>query len=140
MVEPTLLAKLEERTAAVLEERKVLLEIEPVYGAYVLLLAGSIDLTGSPLVVETRKSFDHLLPSSEVALEGQQLILGAEAQLPSGVDLLDPSVEKRGRRDCLSRSESAINRSKTSARSRISRTHGVGWTILKTPFTAVVML
>lgn len=43
VIHPTLLARLDECTAAVLEERKILLEIEPVYGASVLLLAGSVE-------------------------------------------------------------------------------------------------
>lgn len=43
VVEPTFLVKLDESTVAVLEERKVLLEVEPVYGASVLLLAGSVE-------------------------------------------------------------------------------------------------
>jgi hypothetical protein len=43
VVEPTFQAKLEECATAVLGGRKVLLEIEPVYGASVLLLAGSIE-------------------------------------------------------------------------------------------------
>lgn len=43
VVEPTFQVKLEECATAVLSGRKVLLEIEPVYGASVLLLAGSIE-------------------------------------------------------------------------------------------------
>src|SRR5688572_13092164 len=40
VTEPSFQTKLEECTTAVLKGRKVLLEIEPVYGASVLLLAG----------------------------------------------------------------------------------------------------
>jgi hypothetical protein len=43
IVEPTFLTRLEECTVAVLEERRTLLEIEPVYGASVLLLAESVE-------------------------------------------------------------------------------------------------
>lgn len=43
VVEPTFLSRLEECTGAVLEERRTLLEIEPVYGASVLLLAESVE-------------------------------------------------------------------------------------------------
>ena len=43
VVEPTFLTHLEECTVAVLEERRTLLEIEPVYGASVLLLAESVE-------------------------------------------------------------------------------------------------
>lgn len=43
IVQPALLAKLDECTRAVLEERRVLLEVLPVYGASVLLLAQSIE-------------------------------------------------------------------------------------------------
>lgn len=43
VVEPTFQARLDECATAVLGGRKVLLEIEAVYGASVLLLAGSIE-------------------------------------------------------------------------------------------------
>jgi hypothetical protein len=43
VIHPTFLAALEERTAAVLEGAQVLVEVEPVYGAYVLLLAESVE-------------------------------------------------------------------------------------------------
>ena len=43
VVEPTFLLRLKECTTAVLEERKILLEVEPVYGASALLLAGSVE-------------------------------------------------------------------------------------------------
>lgn len=42
-LEPTAVARLDAYTAAVVEEQKVLLEIEPVYGVSVLLLAGSVE-------------------------------------------------------------------------------------------------
>ena len=43
VVEPTFLTRLEDCTVAVLEERRILLEIEPVSGASVLLLAESVE-------------------------------------------------------------------------------------------------
>lgn len=43
VIEPTFLTRLEDCTVAVLEERRILLEIEPVYGASVLLLAESVE-------------------------------------------------------------------------------------------------
>ena len=43
VIEPTFLTRLEDCTVAVLEERRILLEIEPVYGASVLLLADSVE-------------------------------------------------------------------------------------------------
>jgi hypothetical protein len=43
VVEPTFLTRLEDCTVAVVEERRILLEIEPVYGATVLLLAESVE-------------------------------------------------------------------------------------------------
>ena len=46
-LEPGLFAELNEQTASVMQERKVLLEIEPVYGASVLMLSGSIEWIGS---------------------------------------------------------------------------------------------
>ena len=43
VIEPTFQAKLEGCATAVLSGRKLLIEIEPVYGASVLLLGGSIE-------------------------------------------------------------------------------------------------
>jgi hypothetical protein len=46
-LEPALFADLNEQTASVMQQQKVLLEIEPVYGASVLMLAASIEWIGS---------------------------------------------------------------------------------------------
>ena len=46
-LEPGLFAELNEQTASVMQERKILLEIEPVYGASVSMLSGSIEWIGS---------------------------------------------------------------------------------------------
>ena len=46
-LEPGLFTELNEQTASVIQEQKVLLEIEPVYGASVLMLSASIEWIGS---------------------------------------------------------------------------------------------